>query len=238
LLLAPPGKIHWAGGAVQQNPDRYEQYLCQLQQLRGRCYAEDNAITFSDIDSDGRHRQEEDERSWHLLRVDGTQVVAAARFCHYPSDVLPCDLACFTAPLARSRLWGPTFFDALTTVVWKARKYNFSLAELGGFVVASSHRGSAEALYILLGLYRLGQLLGGTIAITTATFRHSSASILKKVGGVPLTGFGRALPPYYDPRYRCDMELLSFNSEEPNAKYHSLIQKYGREFSAAEVLQR
>ena len=34
---------------------------------------------------------------------------------------------------------------------------------------------------------------------------------------------GQVLPPYFDPRYQCLMELLRFDSRKPNSKYLGLI---------------
>jgi hypothetical protein len=66
-------------------------------------------------------------------------------------------------------------------------------------------------------------MLGGGIGIATATRRHGSSSILRRLGGRPLVIQGTELPSYYDPQYGCEMEILRFDSEEPNPRYEVWI---------------
>jgi len=68
-------------------------------------------------------------------------------------------------------------------------------------------------------------LLGGALAVTTATVRHRSSSILRKLGGHGLQSNGVELPTYYDPQYECEMEILGFDSDCPNPKYKHWIQE-------------
>jgi hypothetical protein len=72
-----------------------------------------------------------------------------------------------------------------------------------------------------LATYALAQKLGGCVGITTATVRNCSSRILRKIGGRPLEVAEQTLPAYYDPQYRCDMELLRFESSAPNPKYQA-----------------
>jgi hypothetical protein len=67
--------------------------------------------------------------------------------------------------------------------------------------------------------------LGGAYGLSTATTRHHSSSILKRIGGAPLRSGGKEIPPYYDPYYGCDMELLRFDSTAPNPRYTSMIEE-------------
>ena len=96
-------------------------------------------------------------------------------------------------------------------------------AEVGGWAVARESRCTSEGLLLALGAYSLGRALGGALGLTTATVRHSSSTILRRLGGGHLEAGGTAVPSYYDPRYRCEMELLRFDSRRPNAKYAGLI---------------
>src|SRR5262249_12684176 len=84
-------------------------------------------------------------------------------------------------------------------------------------------RWSSEGLVLALAGYSLGRLLGGALGITTATVRHCSSTILRRLGGSHLEWNGRPIPSYYDARYKCEMELLRFDSRQPNAKYNHLV---------------
>jgi hypothetical protein len=76
---------------------------------------------------------------------------------------------------------------------------------------------------MLLTVYALAQFMGGALGISTATTRHHSSSILRRVGGRPLMARGALVPAYLDPHYNCEMELLSFDSTAPDAHYDRWI---------------
>jgi hypothetical protein len=69
----------------------------------------------------------------------------------------------------------------------------------------------------------MGRIAGGALGITTATVRHSSSTILRRLGGSHLAAAGQTVPAYFDPRYNCEMELLRFDSRRPSAKYSGCI---------------
>ena len=47
---------------------------------------------------------------------------------------------------------------------------------------------------------------------------------LPSLGGSPLEAEGSTVPPYYDPKYNCEMEILRFDSRKPNARYAEVIE--------------
>jgi hypothetical protein len=55
--------------------------------------------------------------------------------------------------------------------------------------------------------------------MSTATRRHCSSSILRRMGGQPLKCDGIPIPAYYDPQYGCEMEILRFRSWNPNPRF-------------------
>ena len=94
----------------------------------------------------------------------------------------------------------------------------FSYVELGGWVVGAELRCSTEAIRMLLMMYALSQALGGAIALSTATTRHNSSSILRRTGGRPLEAESAEVLPYFDPAYNCEMEMIAFDSRFPNPR--------------------
>jgi hypothetical protein len=66
-------------------------------------------------------------------------------------------------------------------------------------------------------------MFGGALGITTATVRHCSATILKRLGLAPVPAGDSVVPAYFDPRYGCDMELLRFDTRRANPKYEGLV---------------
>src|SRR5450432_1002985 len=118
----------------------------------------------------------------------------------------------------------------------RAKAMKIGFGEVGGWAVAESHRGTLEPLRIILATYGLLQLRGGCTGIATATFRHSSATILRRIGLNSLSWDGADLPPYYDPKYRCDMEVLHFDSRFPNRKYRDSVSELTHALAASPVI--
>jgi hypothetical protein len=104
-----------------------------------------------------------------------------------------------------------------------ARHRGIAFVEVGGWALVPEWRRSMEALRIALATYSLARTLGGCIGIATATHRHGSSSILRRMGGRPLKAGGIDLPSYYDPRYGCDIEALRFDSSDPNPRFERWI---------------
>ena len=63
------------------------------------------------------------------------------------------------------------------------------------------------------------------MGIATATVRNRSSSILRRIGGGALEVEGEQLPAYYDPQYKCQMEIVRFSSNSPNPKYWRWIEQ-------------
>ncbi len=220
VLLAPAGAcLDPFSGPVTVSDRAHSELIREMQRLRGEVYLTDGAIQASQMTS-GRHVSPCDEESWHLLtaRRDGT-VAGCVRFLRHPNTVRCHQLRVSSAPLARSRDWAAGFVSSINSELEAARRYNFSYVEIGGWALAPELRGTTEALHTVLSTYALAQIQGGALGITTATERNGSASILRRLGGRPLEWDGASLPSYYDPKYRCGMEVLRFDSRNPNARY-------------------
>jgi hypothetical protein len=88
----------------------------------------------------------------------------------------------------------------------------------------------------VLFTFAWSQVIGGCLGLSMATHRNGSASILRRIGGRPLEWNGQALPPYYDPQYKCDMEMIRFDSRIPSAKYQSAIDEIRSQIPAMQVI--
>lgn len=220
ILLAPAGAwLKPFSGPVTFSDRVHSGLIAEMQRLRGEIYLSDDAIQTSQLTA-GRHVSSSDEESWHLLtvRADGV-IVGCVRFLQHPNTVRCHQLRVSHAPVARSNDWAAGFAGSIHSELETARRFNFSYVEIGGWALAPELRGSAEAVQTVLSIYALAQLQGGALGITTATERNGSASILRRLGGRPLEWDGAAIPPYYDPAYRCGMEVLRFDSRNPHERY-------------------
>jgi hypothetical protein len=122
-------------------------------------------------------------------------------------------------------VWGSQFRSAVESELRTARFKDLSYVEVGGWAISAHRRCTSEALRTALATYSLAQLLGGCLGITTATIRHASSSILRRIGGSSLRTEMGELPSYYDPQYGCEMEVLRFDSECPASKYVSQVDR-------------
>jgi hypothetical protein len=226
VLLAPPNapaNPHFQNLAVDERYHR--RLLADVQRLRGRMYVEDGAISASGLTSDGRHQTPEDERSWHLLMVNPRRGVSACAWYmeHEPGRTTLQGLRVRNCPLASSSDSGRHFHKAVETELARARRDRLRYAEVGGWAVSRQSRCTSEGLILALAAYSLGRIAGGALGLTTATVRHQSSTILRRLGGSSLRAHGQTVPSYFDGRYGCDMELLRFDSRRPNARYARLI---------------
>jgi hypothetical protein len=231
LTLVPPAFPK----AVLDEKD-YAEHLARLQRLRGRIYLDDGAIEHWQLSKDGRHCLDTDEKSWHLLSLEGEEVLGCARLQLYPETSVFSELGVARSAQAHCPVWGSVMQRAVTAELHRAQDEQLSFIEAGGWALTPELRCTTEALNIALGSYALGQLLGGCLGLSTATVRYQSASILRRLGGSALLWEGQSLPPYYDPEYQCQMEVVLFDSRRPNPKYQFRVDQLQAELPLARVL--
>jgi hypothetical protein len=225
LLTPPDASIPGTFENVEVDPNRHSRLVTEMQRLRGQTYLRDGAVEPHQLTDDGLHQTPEDEASWHLLMLDKLgRVSACVWYMEHLSTVSVERLRVRDCPLAHQPLWRDTLFTAVELELAYARREGLGYAEVGGWAVAESSRCTSEGLVLALAGYSLGRVLGGTLGITTATVRHCSSTILRRLGGSALKAGERILPPYHDPRYKCAMELLRFDSRHPSLKYAGFVE--------------
>ena len=209
---------------VEVNPHHHREVLSKLQRLRGMTYVQDGAIDACHLSGDGRHILEEDKLSWHIVSTqpDG-RVTGCARFRQHSPDATAEDLRAWHSALAQSDSWQAKVRLAVEDEMAFAKRSDLTFVEVGGWAVATDHRFTTEALRIALSTFALARKLGGCVGITTATVRNCSAKILRRLGGSELRARGESLPSYYDPQYKCQMEILRFHSNTPLPKYQNQL---------------
>jgi hypothetical protein len=215
----------------------YDHFLAGMQRLRGSIYLKDGAIKSWELDDEGRHRMHGDEQSWHLLLLDEQKhVIGCARYLVHSSDVSYDRLRISHSTLASHPVWGNKVRAAVEADLKCIREARLSYVEVGGWALSEEWRGTRAALEILVGSYALGQLWGGCIGSCTATVRHSSSSMLRRLGGQSFEIAGQALPSYNDPEYECVMELLRFDYRSPASRFLPLINQLRTTLSKAPVV--
>lgn len=238
VLLAPAATaVPTAFEDIDVDAARHAALLSGVQRLRGTTYLRDGAITAAQLTADGCHVQAADDASWHVVsvRADG-QVMACARFRAHAADAAPESLGVWSSALARSAVWSARLRDAIEGDMTLARLRGLAFAEVGGWAVAEEWRCTSQAATTALSTYALAEALGGCIGVTTATVRHCSARILRKLGGRSLMAGGVTLPSYFDPQYGCEMEILRFDSRTPGRKYDLHVARLARTLRSLPVV--
>jgi hypothetical protein len=226
VLLAPsPLSAHGLFKHVHVDTDHYERLLADLQRVRGRVYLEDGAIERHQLNV-GKHQLQTDEGSWHVLILDEHGRVSGCMRCQeYPKNSAFSHLSVSDAALARCSRWGESFRAAVEGELALSRRLDRAFAEVGGWALLEDIRGTVEALRLVLSSYALAETLGGWVALSTATRRNGSAGILRRIGGRSLEHGSLELPPYHDPQYRCEMEVLRFYSWDSNPRFRRWIEE-------------
>jgi hypothetical protein len=224
LLLAPPARPlpqHFSNSLVDD--DLHAEYLAEVQRLRGTVYHADGAIR--ELTSDGRHEMPEDDRSWHFIALDSARRVCGCMW--YREHERPrsiADLRVGSSPLATHPNWRRVIRAAVAGEMRRARARRVPYAEIGGWAASRERCGAVDALVLALTAFSFGRLAGGSLGIATATLRHCSASILRRLGGALLEHQGTPVPGYYDARYGCEMEILGFDSTQARPKFDPLVE--------------
>jgi hypothetical protein len=222
---------------VDSDGRKFGEMLEKLQRLRGSIYLADGAIEPWQL-TDGRHCTSADDKSWHFLSMEGDQVVGCARLQEYAPTVAFSDLVVAQSTEAQCPEWGLLLRRSVTAELRRADVENLRFIEAGGWALAPELRFTTEALQLALGSYAIGELLGGSLGVTTATVRHRSSSILRRLGGASLMWDSEVVPPYYDVAYGCEMEVLRFDSRQPNPKYQGIVDQIKSDLPLVQVFCR
>jgi hypothetical protein len=228
LQLLAPADNHPSNAFSVANIDAqmHSRQLSSLQSLRGRIYLQERAIQPWEVDAAGRFRMPGDELGWHFLLIDGEErVIGCIRYLVHPGTVVFDRLRIGHSSMALGAEWHDRVREAVETDLKLVLEQNLSYIEIGGWAVDEGWRGTSAALEILLASYALGRLWGGCLGSCTATVRHASSSMLRRVGGARFRVRGEVLPPYEDPSYGCAMELLRFDSRAPSPRFLPLIER-------------
>lgn len=238
VLVAPKDKaVPDTFSMVHHDDERHGKLIREMQRLRGQVYLADGAVKPDQLSPEGLHQTPEDHRSWHLLMLNRDhQVNACVWYMEHDRPSSIEELRVRHSALARLDSWRAPLTNAVESELRQANDHGLRFAEVGGWAVSSSSRCTSEGLLLALGAYSLGRLFGGSLGLTTATVRHCSSTILRRLGGRPLETNGVALPAYFDPRYGCDMEVLRFDSRRLNPKYAGLIEMLKERLSSVAVV--
>jgi hypothetical protein len=225
MILAPQGAgVSPSAVNLIRDKTMHASLLGEMQRFRGRVALREGAITASMLDSSGGHRMQGDEKSWHLLRVrnDG-KIAGCARILVHPRDVTFSRLRIASSRAARCPVWARDVHDAVESELTRARLNGLAIIEPGGWVIDEDLRGSCEAVSIAIGAFAWAQILDDCIGFLTATAKHGSATILRRLGARNLQAHGQTIPGYFEPAWGCNAELLRFDTNSLNPRFEAAL---------------
>jgi|SRR5579863_1075742 len=224
-ILAPAKtEIPCSSVNISRDSTQHARLLGEMQRLRGRVALQEGAISASTLDRSGRHVMAGDEKSWHLLRLrsDG-KVAGCARMLVHPRDVVFPRLRIASSSVARCAVWGRHVQDAVESELKRARLNDLTTVEPGGWVVDEDLRGTCEAVSIAINAFAWAQILGDCVGFVTATEKHGSSTILRRLGGRNLETEGKTIPRYFEPAWGCNAELLRFETNSLNPRFEAAL---------------
>lgn len=208
----------------------HSKLIFDIQLLRGNVYREYGPIA-NQLLPDGRHFQSLDDQSWHVvLENENGRILGCSRY--RPAIGGFEQLGACQSALASSRKYGPLLRNAVERQIAHARNRNVHYGEAGMWALRPEVRCSTAAVNVALMTFVLAERLGGGLGITTATTRHHSSSILRRLGGRRLGD----LPAYYEPKYGCVIEILHFSMSNLHPQYGNRLEKLKQEVADIEVV--
>jgi hypothetical protein len=230
-ILAPSaGEVPDAFSRINGCRAEHDRLLSKVQRLRGDVYREYGPVA-AQLTSDGRHEQGIDPASWHIVLEDACgDVVGCSRYREIKQGFR--QLGASHSPIAPTQRYGQLLRLELENQISSARRRNVQYGEAGAWALRPEIRCSTAAINSVLMTFALAEQLGGGLGVTTATTRHHSAAILKRLGGRRLDG----LPAYYDPAYGCHIEIIQFDSATLGPQYAARVERMRAELLDVEVV--
>jgi hypothetical protein len=223
---------------VAQDPIAHRRILTSMQQMRGRVALREGAVKPCDLTQDGRHRMPGDEDSWHLIRMDpDDNVRGCARVLVHPNRATFPQLRLASSAVAQHPEWGERVRQIVESDLLRAYEQKVNVVEPGGWVLEEQLRGTSEAILIALSAFAWARFIGTCLAYVTATVKHHSSLMLRRLGAESLYFGGEAIPKYYDSRYSCEMELLRLQSQGIHPRFESRLSFLHELISTAPMIQ-
>lgn len=237
LILAPRRDVVPSFGRRAVDDEAHKALLKSVQSLRGQVYLHDGAICTTDLDKDGGFVMVGDQDAWHLVLLNKVgKAAGCVRFVLHDPAMPFSSLNVAHSAIALNPEWRERVRRAVQSDLDFALKERLTYVEVGGWALHAEYRNTKAAFELLIASYALGALWGGAVGCCTATARNSSSSMLRRLGGASFEHDGEVIPPYYDLRYGCQMELLRFDYRFPAKRFASAVPSLSERLSNSNVV--
>lgn len=209
-----------------ENPAAYATRLADIQRFRGRIYSQDGAIPLEALDEEGRHRSESDHCYWHVTISDSAGAIyGCLRLRHVKPSIDLTELEVYRIFARMEPISCRRYLDVMEQHRHQAQAASLGFGEVGGFALTDELRQSSAALMLIISGCVIKRALGGMITVGAATVRHHSAKMLQRIGAIPFRGVDGPLAPFYDLYYRCEIQMLTFDSRKLAPEFEPLAEQ-------------
>jgi hypothetical protein len=224
-LIAPStrAKVLQTFSCVAADLGRHAEMIDRIQRFRSGVYRADGAIPRSDSGDATNHSLNLDHRSWHVLVTgDDEQILACLRYTHLVGRPILLGRLHLMRMVERAEPETARKLRAAVQVFLdEANRRGNSMSEVGGWATGPEVRNSVKGLLLVCACWFLAELLQDPLGLATATTRHNSAGILRRLGGFSLDCGGMALDAFFDGYHGCEMQILGFSAHGLASQYRS-----------------
>ena len=176
------------------------------------------------LDLAGKHTHPFDRRSWHVLMCTPKgQVCGTLRVIIHQAGCSVDDLAASSCPLFLDPVWRQRGRRILQEFLRRASAAGLHVAETGGWALDKSVRGGRKGALLALCGWAITRLVGGAKILGIVTTRCGASRLTRYLGGLELRDEQSNVPPYFDRRYCCDMEVVEFDSRLVNPRFEAIV---------------
>lgn len=211
-LLPPSSQIE----AKNSNPWVYQSSLQMIRRFRGSMCLSNGLVPAEAVDANGCHFLSCDAQNYHLLLTEQNgRLAACLRVRFHPVGTSASGLRMF----ASLRRLPPALHvsSALNELILQGRSMQYGVAELGGWVMAPGWRETPAASLLPLFALTLVRMVQPSVMLEHADATGETPSILRNLGGSPLSYQGATIPAAHDIHHHRLMEVVTaFSSEVKN----------------------
>ena len=157
-----------------------------------------------------------------MLASDG-QVCGTLRVTVHRSGCRVSDLAAFSCALFFEPEWKWRSKRILLAFLQRAWTAGLYVAETGGWALGKNLRGGKKGALLALSGWAITRLVGGAKILGIVTTRCGASRLTKYLGGSELRDEQGYVPPYFDWRYGCEMEVIEFDSRQVNPIFETSV---------------
>jgi len=220
VMLAPArAEAPHAFGQVTIDPWRYCILLRAVQRVRAISYLHRGLISVDDLATGQTYPTKFDAGSWHFVVFKHGQIVGFIKNRLFtrtvPLDALKTYDSIERLPAAEKAVYG----DALIDFIQSSQSTFPQFGESSSWVTLPEKNSASIGMVLVLSTFAFYAFQGHALGVAVSRADNGAAKILTAICGKPLGQDGQVLPAYYDPFYKAQQRVLTFDTRQVSAKF-------------------